>query len=654
MTAPDILATALEADEAGLCAIPVNRNGTKAPFPDQSSWSEYQQRRPTTEQLRKWFDNNYPGIGLVCGKVSGGLEMLEFEGAALAEGILDRFEERARKTGLGELVDRIRGAYEESTPNGGVHWFYRCDTVSGNTPLARRPMPTEDNPHALQVLIETRGEGGFAVIAPSSGPTHPTGDAWLRNEGSLRNIVTISPAERAELHRLACSFDRMPAPQPTVEQRPRRDGTERKPGDDFNERKTWDDVLPDWEIVGRHGEETYWRRPGKSHGISAVTNHLGSDTLKVFSTSTPFDTSGTYTKFGAYTVLNYNGDYDAAARELSRQGFGDPLPSREQRRHTEAERFRARIHRGKHVMDIKPPDPIVEDWLFIPGESVLYAPPKAGKSFLALDFALCVATGEPFMLRPTMQGVALYVAAEGVGGLGPRVAAWINYHGGTLDIEDAYFMTTAVNLLDRQSVDGLLDTISDYQPVTVIFDTLARCTVGADENSAKDMGLIVENLDRVRDHSAGHVMVVHHAGKDVTRGMRGSSALLGAVDTVIAIEGDTHSMQVKTVAQKDAAPIGTLYCSLRQEHPSAVITMSSAAEVSVYSAEPVLEALRELLPEDRTASKWQKQAEDNGIAPATFNRAKKALVESGRVLAPDKGKRGALFTPTDEYESEIF
>ena len=132
MTAPNIYDVAMQADEAGLCAIPVNKNGTKAPFPDGPQWVQYQQHRPTTDQLRRWFDDNYPGIGLVCGKVSGNLEMLEFEGAAITEGVLDRFEDRAQELGLGELVERIKNGYEESTPNGGIHWFYRCEAISGN------------------------------------------------------------------------------------------------------------------------------------------------------------------------------------------------------------------------------------------------------------------------------------------------------------------------------------------------------------------------------------------------------------------------------------------------------------------------------------------------------------------------------------------
>lgn len=653
MSRPSILDVALEADANGLCAIPAARTGTKQPWPDATQWAEYQLHRPTVEQLRTWFTDNYPGIGLVCGKVSGGLEMLEFEGAAVSEGVLDRFEERARDTGLLELVERIKRGYEECTPSGGIHWLYRCENVTGNIKLARRPHPTPDNPHGVQVLIETRGEGGFTVIAPSSGPTHPTGDPWVKNEGGLATIATITADERDELHRLCATFDRMPVPTPPDEQRqPKEPGQQgRRPGEDYNDRATWDDVLRDWSFVYRNGEETAWRRPGKDHGVSAIANHLGTDTLKVFSTSTPFDTGGTYTKFGAYAVLNHSGDHDAAARELYRQGFGDRIVGqREQQRHAHAERYRERIFRGKAVEDIPPPDWLVEDMLSFPGESVLYAPPKTGKSFLALDLALSVATGLPFMLQPTVRGVVLYVAAEGIGGLGARVHAWRDHH--TMpDIDDAYFMTSAVNLSDRTSVEAVADLMVEYQPILVVFDTLARCTVGIEENSAKDIGLVMENVDRLRDVTGGHIMLVHHSGKDTTRGMRGSSAILGAVDTTIELQGDTASIHVVCTAQKDAAPFDPMFCALLPHQGSAVIHPVSAGAVSDRAAGPVLEALMELADEDRTSTKWLEQALEKGVSKSTFNRTKKALIGSGQVLGG--GGRGALYTVRDEYP-EVF
>ena len=98
------------------------------------------------------------------------------------------------------------------------------------------------------------------------------------------------------------------------------------PGDDYNERASWADVLVPfgWVAVYRRGDETWWRRPGKDTGWSATTGHCKG--LKVFTTSTPFDPSRTYTKFGALAVLQYGGDHSACRKALAAEGYGTPSP----------------------------------------------------------------------------------------------------------------------------------------------------------------------------------------------------------------------------------------------------------------------------------------------------------------------------------------
>lgn len=88
----------------------------------------------------------------------------------------------------------------------------------------------------------------------------------------------------------------------------------------------WSEVLEPhgWTTLFTHGSTTYWRRPGKSHGLSATTNHGGNDTLKVFSTSTVFEpvleSKKSYSKFAAYALLEHAGGFSAAARMLAAQG----------------------------------------------------------------------------------------------------------------------------------------------------------------------------------------------------------------------------------------------------------------------------------------------------------------------------------------------
>jgi putative DNA primase/helicase len=108
---------------------------------------------------------------------------------------------------------------------------------------------------------------------------------------------------------------------------------EGRAGDDFNERADWADILQPLGAVLHHesGGERYWTRPGKDRrdGPSATTGYADdADRLKVFSTHwPPFADGEVYTKFGAYALLNHGGDHQAAARELSRRGYGSQRPA---------------------------------------------------------------------------------------------------------------------------------------------------------------------------------------------------------------------------------------------------------------------------------------------------------------------------------------
>jgi hypothetical protein len=310
-----LLDAALAADDAEICVVPAARDGSKRPGLD--TWKQFQRERPSREQVQRWFaDDQAQGLGYLCGQVSGGLEMLEFEERAIVAGLYTEFYRLAKAAGLGELVDLIRYGYEEETPSGGVHWLWRCDEVSGNLKLARRPGPGE---HDVEVLIETRGEGGFAIAAPSGGTVHPNGGSWELAAGGVDSITTITADERAELLRIARSLDRIPPRDPPRAPSSMPNGD--RPGDQFNASTTWPDLLEPygWVRVYDHGQETAWRRPGKDRGISATTNHTGTDHLKVFSSSTVFDTESTYDRFGAYALLEHGGDLGAAARALHRE-----------------------------------------------------------------------------------------------------------------------------------------------------------------------------------------------------------------------------------------------------------------------------------------------------------------------------------------------
>ncbi|WP_193318251.1 bifunctional DNA primase/polymerase [Nonomuraea phyllanthi] len=358
----DLLDAALGVHEAGLCLIPARTDGSKAPV---VHWSTYQHQRPTEEDIRRWFTGDrFDGFGVVCGTVSGNLEMLEFEGRAIAEGILTQYIELLEDHGLGDLWERITRGYSETTPKGGLHILVKVDgELRGNTKLARRPSTPDElaawkadqqagidaeqdeavrqrrqaaldkvtrGEQVPQVLIETRGEGGFVVIAPSSGRTHPSGKPWTLVAGDPATIATISEEERNALHAVATLLDAMPAVEPPAPAPPTRgaephtrgDDDVLRPGDDFNARADWADILEPhgWRHTHTYGRARGWTRPGKNIGPSATTGRNDGDNLYVFSSSTIFDTEKPYSKFTVYTQLEHGGNYASAARALRLQG----------------------------------------------------------------------------------------------------------------------------------------------------------------------------------------------------------------------------------------------------------------------------------------------------------------------------------------------
>jgi len=315
----EILTTALQFAAQGICTVPVATDGSKRP--GIASWKEYQDRRPEPEELMTWFAHSQ-GVGVICGKVSGNLEMLELEGRAVAAKMHKDIKEIAENSGLADLWARLNNGYVETTPSGGLHWLYRIDgEVPGNTKLARRPGENG----GVDVLAETRGEGGFVIVAPTAGTCHPSGGQWRMLVGSVETIPTLTMDEREALHNLFTMFDEIPKAEFIAEEIATKTDGPTTPGDDYNQRVSWKQILEPlgWTVVytNRDGV-TAWRRPGKSIGISATTNHAGTDKFYCFSTSTIFEAGSSYSKFAAYALIEHHGDFREAARSLRRLGYG--------------------------------------------------------------------------------------------------------------------------------------------------------------------------------------------------------------------------------------------------------------------------------------------------------------------------------------------
>lgn len=329
-----IIDTAIELHAAGLSVVPVKADGSKRPA--GGSWKQYQTSRATREEIHTWFSSGNYGVGIITGGISGNTELAEVEGRGADR--IPELAQLANDTGLGELWTRLCSGWLERSPAGGWHWLYRLtDDVPGNTKIAQAAN--------RETVAETRGTGGFVVLAPSAGTVHATGKPWLRLAGGPSTMPTLSMAEREAFHALLGTLNEY-APE-TVQQdqlgpdtldatgldqalkgdstSPYSDGA--SPGDDYEQKTDWSQILTGWTLVFTRGNTRYWRRPGKTDpGFSATTGHADDrDRLYVFTTSTEFEAEIPYTKFGAYALLHHQGNHTNAAKSLQAKGHGtDP------------------------------------------------------------------------------------------------------------------------------------------------------------------------------------------------------------------------------------------------------------------------------------------------------------------------------------------
>ena len=344
------------ARQCGISVLPPKQDGSKAP--DSSKWTRHQSQRATEAEIDAWYSAGRTGVGWVCGKVSGGLEVIDFDDRS----IFAEFKKACADSGAGDVLDKVMDGYCEYTPNG-THLAYRCSAIEGSKKMAYRRDGVDDKGcKKYKTLIETKGEGGYIIVAPTHGSVNKKGEYVLQS-GSVEKIATITPGERQLLFRVADVFDEGDKPE---EWKPKQTKavSEGRPGDDFGEKTTWEEILQPhgWtRMFGRLGKVS-WRRPGKDRDISATTNHNESDLLYVFSSSTSFEPNRGYSKFSAYTLLNHGGDFSAAARDLRLQGFGQeaaPVPVGE----VDISEFLVRngIGAKKHV------HPPIEELLRVPG-----------------------------------------------------------------------------------------------------------------------------------------------------------------------------------------------------------------------------------------------------------------------------------------------
>lgn len=211
------------------------------------------------------------------------------------------------------------------------------------------------------------------------------------------------------------------------------------------------------------------------------------------------------------------------------------------------------VERAGAVMGRKPPEWLIKGVLPKADLVVLFGASGSGKTFVALDMALCIDRGLDWRGRRTKAGRVVLIAAEGTGGIGNRLSAYCQHHGVDKGSLGLGVISGAPNFLQRDDIsDVVASIVASGGADVIIVDTFAQVTPGANENSGEDMGLALSHARALRDATGAVVVLVHHAGKDTSRGARGWSGIRAAADAELeVIRFDTGARMIRTSKQKD-------------------------------------------------------------------------------------------------------
>lgn len=226
-------------------------------------------------------------------------------------------------------------------------------------------------------------------------------------------------------------------------------------------------------------------------------------------------------------------------------------PAGEEGKADEEERFKP-VHIGDWVQ--RPPPTWLIDGLLPESDlAMAYGASGAGKSFFVLDLALHVSLGLPWREKSVVQGNVVWIAAEAAGSVRNRALAFASAHNVDMKECPLWVIGETPSLGDLDHVRKIAKGTKKLQPKLLVVDTLAAASGGANENSGEDMGAILAACRALHRITGALVLLVHHSGKDGSKGARGWSGLRAAMQTEIEVAIDpTGERRAKVVKQRDA------------------------------------------------------------------------------------------------------
>lgn len=290
--------------------------------------------------------SNCDGVGMVCGRLSGGVEVIDVDQKYSLDGeLFERYKKLIHSVDESLLSKLV----VQKTRGGGYHLIYRCNKIAGNTKLANRPTTDEERHYTYtktyqaelskstdddkakaiaekasindknRVLLETRGEGGYIMCFPSPGYELIFGDYY--------SITEITPEQRDVLHGLARQFNSY-FEEVVI---PKNNRTEKTKGlspcDDYNKRGDVVGLLVNhgWSVVKQKGKKTLMLRPGQTTSQTSGNFDHEKNWFSVFTTSTEFEPMKAYLPYVVFATLECNKDFSEASKRLREMGFGESI-----------------------------------------------------------------------------------------------------------------------------------------------------------------------------------------------------------------------------------------------------------------------------------------------------------------------------------------
>jgi len=627
----DALSRALWLAECGFHVFPLHP-GSKEPA--VSSWPDKATTDPET--IKKLFRNRpQHNVAVATGFAYSDKWLF----------VLDVDTKRNKDGGatLAELENKhgnLPPTYIVETASGGYHYYFLADKQTGNT--AGR----------LGEGLDTRGKGGY-VVAPGSmiefenpvGPLIGEADSIERFYQDARNFaVAEAPGWLVDL--LDTPAEREDTSTPAIEELDT-EGAIRRATYYLKEQ------APE-AVEGQGGDSTTYFVACRvmDYGVSpAKCFDLMADHYNDTKCTPPWDIDDLEKK--VHNAASYHqsptGNAAPEADFEAVESDDNSEPPQEPGKKTGLELIEGGTVEPNYYNPY-----LIDGIIDMKSSSMLYGPPGVGKSFVTLDMSWHIAMGRPWNGRRTRQGAVLYLQLEGGNRVFDRIAA-LRQHYETEENVPFFLSRTPVNLStqmrDTRFILDAVDTIENeygHKCQLIVVDTLARAMDG-DENSAQDIGAVFRRLDFIRDRCGVHTMIIHHAGKDSSRGARGSNALKGAVDTEIRCDGQDNRGEIKSEKQRDTAKSRPITYSLKSMNlgedqdgypiDTCVVELEERSAIEDFD-DPVTEILA-------AVDRWFEDNPDNGLS-------KRGFVRLCEKLSQDREDRGfgPLTTATRKNDRE--